>query len=219
MHFEILDKERINILEKLNDLGFIKDFYLIGGTSLSLQLGLRKSTDFDFATDKHFDIELVERLIIQKFGNKVKVIDRNEIKSSLNLYFGNAQISFFEYTHKLINKAISYNSFPNINFGSIEDILCMKAVAINQRGSKKDFYDFASIIKINDISPRKFINLMLKKFNNLDTLKNLSFSLIYFEDAESNELPDVFYNFNWDDVKKYIIQFQKQFVKCLSINY
>jgi len=57
MHWEILDKKRLDILPKL---AFLKNegFYLAGGTGLALQIGHRDSIDFDFFIEKDFDREL-----------------------------------------------------------------------------------------------------------------------------------------------------------------
>lgn len=217
MHLEILDKERITILHELSNLSFIRKFYLIGGTSLSLQMGLRKSIDFDFASAEHFDVDLLETLIKEKFEKKVKVVDKSLVKSTLNLFIDNVQVSFFEYKHKIINDLVSSDDFPNIYFASVQDILCMKAIAINQRGSKKDFYDFACITKEHNILPSQLIDLMLQKFNDFDVLKTLSFSLSFFEDAEYDELPETFYNFDWIGVKEYMNKYQKKYAKTLLI--
>lgn len=61
MFSEILDRKRRKILSQIS---FLKKygFYLADGTALSLQLGHRKSLDFDFYTQK--------KLIIKNcFGN------------------------------------------------------------------------------------------------------------------------------------------------------
>lgn len=53
MHPEVVEPD---MLQLSNQLGFLKEFsfYLAGGTGLALQLGHRKSFDFDFFTSKEF---------------------------------------------------------------------------------------------------------------------------------------------------------------------
>ena len=47
MHLEVLDSDRISLLEKIT---YAMDFqyYMAGGTGLALQIGTRQSVDFDF---------------------------------------------------------------------------------------------------------------------------------------------------------------------------
>ncbi|MBQ6120664.1 MAG: nucleotidyl transferase AbiEii/AbiGii toxin family protein [Clostridia bacterium] len=55
MHLEILDERRIHLVRELAEIPEKTCFYLAGGTALSLQLGLRKSYDFDFFSEQRFN--------------------------------------------------------------------------------------------------------------------------------------------------------------------
>ena len=46
MHKEVLSKEQIDLLAFVKQ--FQKEFYLVGGTAIALQIGHRRSIDFDF---------------------------------------------------------------------------------------------------------------------------------------------------------------------------
>ena len=48
MYWNIFDKERFELLKSISENVSISDYYMIGGTALSLQLSLRESFDFDF---------------------------------------------------------------------------------------------------------------------------------------------------------------------------
>jgi len=48
MHPEILNSNQKEIIPFLLDLK--KDFYLVGGTAIALQIGHRESIDFDYLT-------------------------------------------------------------------------------------------------------------------------------------------------------------------------
>ncbi len=48
LHLEILDQSRIQLLKEISSFDFIHNFYMAGGTALSLQKGYRMSMDFDF---------------------------------------------------------------------------------------------------------------------------------------------------------------------------
>lgn len=52
LHYETISLDLFQILQRLQDSELLKDFRLVGGTSLSLQRGHRKSVDIDLFTDK-----------------------------------------------------------------------------------------------------------------------------------------------------------------------
>ena len=55
MHWSILDNKRISLLEEIVECVDIGEYYMAGGTALSLQLGLRKSVDFGFFVPHKFN--------------------------------------------------------------------------------------------------------------------------------------------------------------------
>jgi len=60
LHLDILDKPRTTLLKKLTT--HTKGFILSGGTALALQLGHRKSFDFDFFSQTEIPANLLEKL-------------------------------------------------------------------------------------------------------------------------------------------------------------
>lgn len=59
MYWNIIDNDRYNLLKRITEAVSIPKFYMIGGTALSLQLGLRESYDFDFCVPEQFNNELL----------------------------------------------------------------------------------------------------------------------------------------------------------------
>ena len=55
MHPEILPKNWEKVLNFLKSKCILENFYLAGGTGLALQIGHRKSIDFDFFSQKSFN--------------------------------------------------------------------------------------------------------------------------------------------------------------------
>ena len=45
MHEEVLNKEQVELLPLLKE--FKREFFLVGGTAIALQIGHRRSIDFD----------------------------------------------------------------------------------------------------------------------------------------------------------------------------
>ena len=48
LHLETVEYSTLELLRKLQSLPILRDTRLVGGTALALQLGHRKSVDFDF---------------------------------------------------------------------------------------------------------------------------------------------------------------------------
>ena len=47
---------------------------------------------------------------------------------------------------------------------------------------------------------------------------NIIMGLSYFEDAEDEILPNTFVNYNWENIKKFFIELQKEIQKELEDN-
>lgn len=57
MHFEIIDKDRFELLKKITENVSIPNYYMVGGTGLSLQLGLRESVEYNWDEIKRFFVK------------------------------------------------------------------------------------------------------------------------------------------------------------------
>ena len=56
LHKEVIEPGTLELLKNLQKESELKTFNLVGGTSLALQLGHRKSIDLDLFTDTEFDL-------------------------------------------------------------------------------------------------------------------------------------------------------------------
>jgi len=191
MHKEVLSKKTERLLIKIKDI--CKDFYLVGGTALALQVGHRKSIDLDWFSKKSFSVRQL-KIKLKKIG-KLKIIQEEEY--TLNCVLDGVRLSFFRYPYKNISSLIKYE---NIKLASIKDIACMKIDAISSRGSKKDFIDLYFILK--KFSLEELLKMFDKKYkgieyNRLHILKSLS----YFEEAEKDPMPIMLKGIKWSDVK------------------
>lgn len=79
----------------------------------------------------------------------------------------------------------------------------MKIDAIATRGAKRDFIDLYFIGQ-SGYQLEQLLDIYDKKYKNLATAKmHIVKSLIYFDDAESDEMPKMLKKVAWEDVKKY----------------
>lgn len=204
MYLNILSKEQKKIIENLDFLG--KSFYLAGGTGLALQLGHRTSLDLDFYSLKHF---LPEK-ILPGFQRRFKEPTiRRAIKDTLILTAAKTELSFFYYPYKLLKPP---SLLKTISLASVEDIAAMKIAAIIQRGRRRDFVDICYLLE--KYSLKQIIKFVLKKYSGYQEMLVLR-ALIYFEDAEEEELERgikiLDKNFSWKKTKEKIFEEVKKY--------
>lgn len=214
MYWNIFDRNRYDLLKKLSEEVSINDYYMIGGTALSLQLGLRESYDFDFCVKGEFNNELLLEEL-KKIGN-IEVIQNQ--KGTCDVLLNGVQVSFFYYPNKVLKDFIKVEEMPNLNFASILDIATMKVVAIGGRGAKKDFFDLFNIIKKCNINTYELVEALKQKCGENINYVNIIMGLSYFEDAEDEILPNTFVDYNWGEIKKFFIEFQKEVQNILENN-
>ena len=96
MHNNILSKEQIELLPFIQS--FKKEYYLVGGTAVSLQIGHRESIDFDmFKLGSVQPTKIAQRL--EKFGWDFKLIYKNH--ESFHIIVNNVKITFFQFPFAL----------------------------------------------------------------------------------------------------------------------
>lgn len=173
---------------------FLRDFYLSGGTALSLQLGHRESEDLDFFSQKSFDPELLQQDLV-KYGN----LTQTELaKGTVNTFIDGVKLQFLEYPYDLIKPKVEWKS---IQLSSIEDIACTKLQTIGMRGSKKDFIDLYFLLEKYSLA--ELFKFLDSKYQQIDYSKiHIMKSLVYFQDAEHQPMPRMHKKISWDDVKK-----------------
>ncbi len=194
------EKQKI-ALEEIVKSGIIEEFYLAGGTALLIRYNHRKSYDFDFFIERpEFDfVNLISNL------TDLQILTLS--KNTLIFLFKDVKFSLFCYNYPLIEE-LEYNKILNINIASDKDILCMKAVSIMQRGSKKDFFDLWFLMKINKIDLNMLIELCNKKYKDKFNEQILLKSLIFFEDAERERYKDI--DKNWNEIKNFFVLMVKK---------
>lgn len=184
------------IQEKKPD--FLNNFYLSGGTALSLQIGHRESEDLDFFNQNHFSSQKIQQ-DLEKLG---KPNNTELAKGTVNTFLNDVQLQFLEYPYDLLRPTIKWQS---IKLSSIEDIACTKLQTIGMRGSKKDFVDLYFLLELFSLD--KLFKLMQKKYSKTKYSKtHIMKALTCFEDAQKQPMPRMHKNLNWDDVKKKMIE-------------
>ena len=207
MYWNTIDGNRQKLLKKITERISLNNYYMIGGTALSLQLGLRLSYDFDFCVPEMFNNEV----LLEELKEIGKIEIKQNQRGTCDVILDRVQVSFFYYPNKMIEQYVTNEEIPNLKMASIIDIAIMKIVAIGGRGARKDFFDLYNIINQLDIKTLDLAKGLIKKCGNDINYASVIMGLSYFEDAEQEILPETFVEYDWDEIKNFFINFQKEF--------
>ena len=199
-HYETLPRKTKKAFDFLSKELWLAQsrWYLAGGTALALQAGNRKSIDLDFFTEeKDFDgKELIDRFR----GNNDWTTDVER----KNTIYGNllgAKISFIAYPFFIPKQEPLWHG--SIRVLSKIDIAVMKITAVSQRGRKRDFFDLYWCAK--NIEPlEKIITRLKVQYPSVaHDYHHILKALVYFDDAESDPEPEIFFDASWKSVKSF----------------
>lgn len=87
---------------------------------------------------------------------------------------------------------------------SLTDLACMKLSALAQRGAKKDFVDIYAL-GIQYCSLPDMLDWYRQKYAVTD-FTHVLYSLTYFDDADRERMPRMFWESSWRTIKKTIAQ-------------
>lgn len=195
----ILPQKTRRALEFLSAQNWMKhdDWYLAGGTAFALYEVYRTSFDLDFFYPrKHFNLA---RLLSAISGSEweVDVAEEGTVYASL---FG-AKVSFIAYPFFVPKQRPQW--FGTIRVLQPRDIAVMKIIAVSQRGRKRDFIDLywyaknrGSLVDILSRLPEQYPTVAHDYHHILK-------SFMYFEDAEQDPMPKLFFKATWREVKAY----------------
>jgi predicted nucleotidyltransferase component of viral defense system len=205
LQYNAVEPRTLDLLSKLSENPVLKDFRLVGGTSLALQLGHRLSIDLDFFSDKKNNLDEIEFELV----TFQKTILREKSSYALYYFINNIKVDILNYPYPFKFKPLEEGS---LRLASLEDITSMKLKTIMNRGSKKDFYDIYFILKT--LSLDKMIELFVSKYTNIEPM-SLYKSLNYFEDADTEADPVLLKEeyITWQHVKQEITAQTKSYFK------
>ena len=198
LHKETISTIALELLIDLMHDDNLRDFFLVGGTALSLTIGNRTSIDLDlFSTNPFNETKLLEYLEKSK-GLNLNFLDKNTIKGQI----GDVQVDFITHSYPLIKKL---KVSKGIRMASIQDISAMKLNAIIGNGTRlKDFVDVAFMSSF--LSLGEMLKAYQKKYktrNEVIVLKSLNFH------GDINHLEPIKLinsNYSWMPIKQRIDQ-------------
>jgi len=160
----------------------LKSFNLAGGTALALQLGHRISVDLDFFGDVPFNAGEV----IDAVRGIAEVTIMSQSRAILILNTGGVKTDFVYYRYPLLNPVLK---IEGLRLLSTLDIGAMKLAAITNRGRQRDFFDLFFLLKRHTL--RDLMDAYNAKYDDGSEFLVIK-SVIYFDDAEEDDMPNVF---------------------------
>ncbi len=202
LHYQTIDTKTLALLTSLMKAPEFCHLRLVGGTSLALQIGHRKSVDIDlFGKFESDDFQFTTAL--KQIGTVIQLNNSKNIKSYL---IDQIKVDFVNYPYPWIEPVLLIDS---IRLAGKTDIAAMKLAAITGRGTKKDFIDIFSLLSYYSLE--QMLGFYLRKYTDGSEFMVIK-SLTYFEDAEIEESPVLIKTIKWEKVKSTIISETKKYI-------
>jgi hypothetical protein len=179
----------------------LSDFRLVGGTSLSLQAGHRRSDDIDLFTDAQYGSVDFNSIIkwLRKNFNYLSSTDAVNNVPGISCFTGSSETDCIKldlyYTETFIRPSV--NSMK-IRLATMEDIAAMKLDMIADGGRKKDFWDIHELL--DHFSLEMLISFHSEKYPWSDSNRVIE-GLTNFERADEMEDPVCLKGKVWELIK------------------
>jgi len=140
MRSEVLTEEQRKLLPLIRS--FSNDYYLVGGTAIALNIGHRRSIDFDLFTTRDIKRKNIRNLI-EKSGF---VLDNllYEAFDQMHLVINSVKITFFNFPYEIVHP-MDFDGI--IKIPTLLDLAAMKTYALGGRAKWKDYVDLYFILK------------------------------------------------------------------------
>lgn len=209
LHQELLDPKRQEIFKKLVTF---RDFgILAGGTALMLQIGHRRSFDFDIFLNQELPENLLSK--VNKVFASSLIIPSVNTRENLTLTIDSVVVTFFNYPFAPLHPVISTQS---LSLFSVADIASNKAHTIGRRPAWRDYVDIYFLLRdhtnlskvISDASARFAGNFAEKLF-----LEQLT----YFDDISSYTMELVDKSVTEDQIKKFLETCVRKYLREMKV--
>lgn len=201
------------LFEAISKLSCIREYVLIGGTALSLQIGKRLSEDLDFckwSTNIKKDKPSVDWPKIEKELSEIGRIESKNILGFDQVHFvvNGVRISFIAKQNNLSPVKNIIPILNNLYTADLSSIGSMKIELILRRSNFRDYYDLYSILH-EGVSLKEMISEAGKYSNytlkSRDALNFISNGSNYKKDKEFNLLSP-FYKVDNKEIEEFIKQ-------------
>jgi predicted nucleotidyltransferase component of viral defense system len=198
LHLNTIDAATHKVLLSLLSKDYLSSFSLVGGTSLSLRFGHRKSIDLDLFSVNEFEPGKIDELLKYDYPDYVY---KGNNKNMLFADIAGVKTDIIRHPFELLKPVEVIDS---IRMFSVEDVAAMKQFAVCKRGTRKDMYDIWVLLQ--HFSAKELAGFFVQKYGE-DKLIFFQKSILYFEDADQSVQPEVLIKgLTWEKVKKSVYE-------------
>jgi hypothetical protein len=196
LHPEVLTPEGLEVLRLHAPAADAEGFYLAGGTALALQLGHRRSVDFDWFKEAFGDPLSLARALADR---GVPFSASASARGTLHGRVHGLRVSFLEYRYPLLEPPRA-SAELGCKLAGLRDIGAMKLAAAAQRGARKDLHDIVALGRAG-LGLEQLLAAYQQRFGVRD-IGHVLTALTYFEDAERDPEPILAAREGWEQVKE-----------------
>jgi hypothetical protein len=206
---KIVDPSTFELIQRLQEKEYLRDFLLVGGTALALQIGHRKSVDIDLFTTQDFDSNVLIERLESDFPFYMDSQGHNTATGSIK----GVKIDLMAHKYPLLAEPITEQE---IRLASLLDIVAMKLNAISGNGTRvKDFIDLYFLLTIYSVAD--MIRAYEQKYSTRSSYHALK-SLNYFDEVRLEDWPDMMGNkLTWKTVKtkinKEVVKYSRSLIR------
>lgn len=180
MHQEVLEQKNLKVFSLLKNF---PGFYLAGGTALAIQLGHRRSIDFDLFSNKKIPADLLKKVERIFAGWRVKILVNNS--DELTVTADDIKVTFLFYPFPVL---LQLKEFQGIKLLAAKEIAATKAYTIGRRGSFKDYVDLYFILNEKVSNLEEIIKMAGKKYAENFNARLFLEQLVYLKDVEDVDI-------------------------------
>ncbi len=211
MFYNTLNPLLRSILELLMEEDIFKEFRLVGGTALSLQLGHRESVDIDLFTEAEYgsvDFNNIENYLKGQFSY-LDTLNLGVVGPGKSYFVGESADQSIKldlwYSDLFIRPVLKIDG---IRLTEIDDIVAMKIDVVGRGGRKKDFWDLHELL--SDYSIEQMLQLHKERYPYTHNEKEILSNFIKFESADTDFDPVCLRGKYWEIIKLDILDALKR---------
>jgi predicted nucleotidyltransferase component of viral defense system len=207
LYYKTVSPLLLSVLQKLMKAEEFNSFRLVGGTSLSLQLGHRESVDIDLFTDAAYDsidFDLIDAFLRRNY-EYVDTFKTTIVGMGKSYYVGESakkciKLDLF-YTDTFIRPIFEID---NLRLASLEEIIAMKIDVVSRGGRKKDFWDIHELLETFTIE--QMLQLHEERYPYSHDRQDILTRFTQFESADADFDPICLKGKYWEIIKLDIIE-------------
>lgn len=217
LHYQTVTPLLMDVLNTLMRNELFVSFRLVGGTSLSLQLGHRLSVDIDLFSDAFYgtiDFVGIDSFLKSTFSY-VDTSSLSIIGFGKSYFIGNSKTDCVKldlyYTDTYFDEPLVVNG---IRLASLKEVTAMKLDVISRGGRKKDYWDVHELAETFSLEEMLFFHKERHPYTHDPELIKANF--ISFSDADKDFEPVCLKGKYWELIKLDLIDFVRNSNPTLS---